>query len=63
MVKGYASAVGSVALNQQLSAQDHADNVKQFEIPLTRMLAPGAMGETRRKPDRSSFSCLEYAFD
>jgi len=51
-VKGYASSVGSVALNQQLS-EDRADEVtnilvQQSHIPLTRMLAPGAMGETHQ---------------
>jgi len=51
-VKGYASAVGSVSLNQQLS-EDRADGVtnilvQQGHIPLTRMLAPGAMGETHQ---------------
>ena len=51
-VKGYASAVGSVSLNQQLS-EDRADEVtnilvQQGHIPLTRMLAPGAMGETHQ---------------
>jgi OOP family OmpA-OmpF porin len=51
-VKGYASSVGSVALNQQLS-EDRADNVTEFlqqqgHIALTRMLAPGAMGESRQ---------------
>jgi outer membrane protein OmpA-like peptidoglycan-associated protein len=51
-VKGYASSVGSVALNQQLS-EDRAASVTQFllqqgHIPLTRMLAPGAMGESRQ---------------
>jgi outer membrane protein OmpA-like peptidoglycan-associated protein len=51
-VKGYASAVGSVTLNQQLS-EDRADNVAEFllqqgQIPLTRMLAPAAMGESRQ---------------
>lgn len=51
-VKGYASSVGSVALNQQLS-EDRADNVTVFlqqegHIALTRMLAPGAMGESRQ---------------
>jgi len=49
-VKGYASTTGSAALNQQLS-QDRATNVVNFlqqqgNVPLTRMLAPGAMGET-----------------
>ena len=51
-VKGYASSVGSKALNQQLS-EDRADSVTEFllqqgHIPLTRMLAPGAMGESRQ---------------
>jgi outer membrane protein OmpA-like peptidoglycan-associated protein len=51
-VKGYASSVGSVALNQQLS-EDRADKVTEFlqqqgGIALTRMLAPGAMGESRQ---------------
>src|SRR5262249_20759226 len=49
-VKGYASAVGSVSLNQKLS-EDRANAVTQIliqqaNIPLTRMLAPGAMGES-----------------
>ena len=51
-VKGYASAVGSAALNQKLS-EDRANNVTQFlqqqgHVPLTNMLAPGAMGESRQ---------------
>jgi outer membrane protein OmpA-like peptidoglycan-associated protein len=51
-VKGYASSAGSVALNQQLS-EDRADKVTEFlqqqaHVGLTRMLAPGAMGETRQ---------------
>jgi OOP family OmpA-OmpF porin len=51
-VKGYASSVGSVTLNQQLS-EDRANNVanillQQGHIPLTRMLAPGAMGESHQ---------------
>jgi OOP family OmpA-OmpF porin len=51
-VKGYASSVGSVTLNQQLS-EDRADAVtnilvQQGHIPLTRMLAPGAMGEAHQ---------------
>jgi outer membrane protein OmpA-like peptidoglycan-associated protein len=49
-VKGYASAVGSAATNQKLS-QERAQNVtdillQQGKVPLTRMLAPGAMGES-----------------
>jgi outer membrane protein OmpA-like peptidoglycan-associated protein len=51
-VKGYASSVGSASLNQQLS-EDRANNVTQFlqqqgHIPLTNILAPGAMGESRQ---------------
>jgi outer membrane protein OmpA-like peptidoglycan-associated protein len=51
-VKGYASSSGSVALNQKLS-EDRANNVTQFlqqqaHVPLTNMLAPGAMGESRQ---------------
>jgi OmpA-OmpF porin, OOP family len=51
-VKGYASATGSVAMNQKLS-EDRANNVtnillQQGHIPLTRMLAPGAMGESEQ---------------
>ena len=49
-VKGYASAVGSAQVNQKLS-QERAQKVsdillQQGKVPLTRMLAPGAMGET-----------------
>ena len=51
-VKGYASATGSAAINQKLS-EDRANNVtnillQQGHIPLTRMLAPGAMGESEQ---------------
>ena len=51
-VKGYASSSGSAALNQKLS-EDRANNVTQFlqqqgHIPLTNMLAPGAVGESRQ---------------
>jgi outer membrane protein OmpA-like peptidoglycan-associated protein len=47
-VKGYASAVGSASLNQKLSVE-RANVVSQFleqdaNVPLTNMLAPGAMG-------------------
>ncbi len=50
-VVGYASTSGSAALNQQLS-EDRADNVSNFlvqesHIPLTNLLAPAAMGESR----------------
>ena len=51
-VKGFASATGSAALNQKLS-EDRANAVvniliQQGRIPLTRMLAPGAMGESEQ---------------
>jgi OmpA-OmpF porin, OOP family len=51
-VKGYASATGPAALNQKLS-QQRAQNVtnlllQQGKVPLTRMLAPGAMGESEQ---------------
>jgi outer membrane protein OmpA-like peptidoglycan-associated protein len=57
-VKGYASATGSVALNQKLS-EERANNVvnmlvQQGHIPLTNMLAPGAMGESRQVGSDSS---------
>jgi outer membrane protein OmpA-like peptidoglycan-associated protein len=58
-VKGYASAVGSAALNQQLS-QERAANVTEFleqegRIPLTNILAPGAMGTSRQvAPDTTA---------
>jgi outer membrane protein OmpA-like peptidoglycan-associated protein len=47
-VQGYASAVGSAALNQKLSLE-RADNVlaimeQDGQVPLTNILAPGAMG-------------------
>ena len=57
-VQGYASAVGSAALNQKLSAE-RASNVLNFmlqqgQIPLTNVLAPGAMGTTDQvAPDSS----------
>jgi OmpA-OmpF porin, OOP family len=51
-VKGYASSVGSTETNQKLS-EDRAGNVtnillQQGHVPLTRMLAPGAMGESEQ---------------
>jgi outer membrane protein OmpA-like peptidoglycan-associated protein len=51
-VQGYASSSGSAALNQKLS-EDRANSVVQFlqqqgYVPLTNMLAPGAMGESRQ---------------
>lgn len=52
LVQGYASQVGSAALNQQLS-QERAQNVtnyleQQCGIPLTNVLAPGAMGTSQQ---------------
>jgi outer membrane protein OmpA-like peptidoglycan-associated protein len=58
-VKGYASAVGSAALNEKLS-QERAANVTEFleqdgQIPLTNILAPGAMGTSRQvAPDTTA---------
>ena len=51
-VKGYASTSGSASLNQQLS-EDRAGYVTNIllqkgHISLTRMLAPGAMGEAHQ---------------
>jgi len=50
-VKGYSSTVGSATLNQKLS-EDRANEVASIliqkgHIPLTRMLAPAAMGESQ----------------
>lgn len=59
MVKGYASKVGSAALNQKLSTE-RAENVTNFleqegKIPLTNMLAPGAMGTSQQvAPDTTA---------
>ena len=58
-VKGYASAVGSAALNQKLSVE-RANAVSQYleqdaNVPLTNMLAPGAMGTADQvAPDKTS---------
>jgi OOP family OmpA-OmpF porin len=58
-VKGYASKVGSAALNQKLSTE-RAENVTNFleqegQIPLTNMLAPGAMGTSQQvAPDTTA---------
>ncbi len=57
-VKGYASATGNSAVNQALS-EDRADNVtniliQQGKVPLTRMLAPGAMGESEQVADNKT---------
>lgn len=51
-VKGYASTSGSPAMNQKLS-EDRANGVtnillQECKVPLTRMLAPGAMGESEQ---------------
>jgi OmpA-OmpF porin, OOP family len=51
-VKGYASSSGDAELNQQLS-EDRAEDVVNIliqdgHIPLTRVLAPGAMGESHQ---------------
>lgn len=57
-VKGYASSVGSASVNQQLS-EDRANAVtnillQQGKVPLTRMLAPGAMGESEQVGDNKT---------
>jgi len=57
-VIGYASSVGSAAVNQKLS-EDRANNVtnylvQQAHIPLTNVLAPGAMGESRQVGNKTS---------
>ena len=51
-IKGNASAVGSPQVNQKIS-QERAQNVanillQQGKVSLTRMLAPGAMGESEQ---------------
>lgn len=57
-VKGYASAVGSASLNQRLSVE-RANAVTQYleqdaNVPLTNMLAPGAMGTADQvAPDKT----------
>jgi outer membrane protein OmpA-like peptidoglycan-associated protein len=58
-VKGYASAVGSESLNQKLSVE-RANAVTQYleqdaNVPLTNMLAPGAMGTADQVvPDKTA---------
>ena len=58
-VKGYASTTGSAALNQKLSVE-RANVVSQYleqdaNVPLTNMLAPGAMGTADQVgPEKSS---------
>jgi len=52
VLRGYASSAGSVSTNQKLSEQ-RAQNVTNIRIqkgnvPLTRMLAPGALGESQQ---------------
>jgi len=54
-VIGYASSAGSAELNQKLS-EDRAESitnllVQEGNIPLTNLLAPGAMGESRQVGD------------
>ncbi|MFP5208965.1 MAG: OmpA family protein [Acidobacteriota bacterium] len=51
-VKGYASVTGSAELNQSLS-EERANNVTHIliqncKVPMTRMLAPGAMGKSEQ---------------
>lgn len=58
-VKGYASSVGSAALNQRLSEERAASVIDFLEqqggIPLTNMFAPGAMGTSRQvAPDSTA---------
>jgi OmpA-OmpF porin, OOP family len=64
-VKGYASSTGSASTNQKLS-EDRAANVTNIllqkgHISLTRMLAPGAMGESQQvsKIDKTAESQAE----
>lgn len=57
-VKGYASITGNTALNQSLS-ENRAKNVtnillQRCGVPLSRMLAPGAMGESVQVGNASS---------
>jgi outer membrane protein OmpA-like peptidoglycan-associated protein len=57
-VKGFASATGNTAVNQKLS-EERANKVTQIliqqgRIPLTRMLAPGAMGESDQVGENAS---------
>jgi outer membrane protein OmpA-like peptidoglycan-associated protein len=57
-VVGYASSDGKAVLNQKLS-EDRAANVsiiltQEGKIPLTNMLAPGAMGESEQIGDEST---------
>jgi len=59
-VQGYASKVGNPRLNQKLSAE-RADNVltiiqQSGDVPLTRILAPAAMGTTNQTGDNHTRS-------
>ncbi|HXS11370.1 MAG TPA: OmpA family protein, partial [Acidobacteriaceae bacterium] len=58
-VQGYASKVGGAALNQKLSSE-RATNVltiiQQAGVPLTRILAPAAMGTTEQVADNHTRS-------
>ena len=54
-MQGYASTVGSAALNQRLSAE-RADAVlaiiqQSGQVPMTRILAPAAMGTSNPVDD------------
>ena len=57
-VRGYASSAGSVSTNQKLSEQ-RAQNVtnvliQKGNVSLTRMLAPGALGESQQVGNEKS---------
>jgi OmpA-OmpF porin, OOP family len=58
-VTGHASSAGSISVNQKLS-EDRANNVtnvllQKGHVPLTRILAPGAMGEAHQtRTDKSA---------
>lgn len=58
-VQGYASKVGSASVNQRLSSE-RATNVltiiQQAGVPLTRILAPAAMGTTEQVADNHTRS-------
>ena len=58
-VQGYASKVGNASMNQRLSSE-RADNVltiiQQAGVPLTRILAPAAMGTTEQVADNHTRS-------
>jgi outer membrane protein OmpA-like peptidoglycan-associated protein len=57
-VKGFASASGTAALNQRMSEERAAavTNIllQQGHVPLSRMLAPGAMGESQAKDTKKA---------